>query len=107
MKNYVPRAAGTSKYTLVDAYLNRLAKGCKRVAESLKVNSTQRRPSNSSTTKRLKDRVMAELNGEVLKLEIIIEVTFYSPSYINSMQSVVDVIYWLKKLLPHLSGYCS
>ena len=75
-QNYIPRAVGTSKYTLVDAYLNRLAKGRKRVAESLKVNSTQRRPSNSSTTKRLKDRVMAELNGEVLKLEIIIEVTF-------------------------------
>ena len=84
-----------------------MAKRRKRVAESLKINSTQRRPSNSSTTKRLKDRVMAELNGEVLKLEIIIEVTFYSPSYIKRLQSVVDVIYWLKKLLPHLTGYCS
>ncbi|PWA71826.1 phospholipase-like protein [Artemisia annua] len=72
-QNYVPRAAVTSNYTLVDACLNRLAKGRKRVAESLKVNSTQCRPSNSLTTKRLKDRVMAELNGELLKLEIIIQ----------------------------------
>ena len=76
LQDYVPRAAVASKYTLFDAYLNRLARARKRVADSLKVNSTQRRPTNSSTMRRLKDRVMAELNGELLKLEIIIEVAF-------------------------------
>ncbi|PWA57127.1 phospholipase-like, Aminotransferase-like mobile domain protein [Artemisia annua] len=72
-QKYVPRATVTFNYTLVDAYLNRLAKELKRVAESLKVNSTQCRPSNGLTTKRLKDRVMAEMNGKLLKLEIIIQ----------------------------------
>ncbi|PWA65872.1 phospholipase-like protein [Artemisia annua] len=36
-QNYIPRATVTSNYTLVDAYLYRLAKGRKRIAESLKV----------------------------------------------------------------------
>ena len=77
IQNYVPRVAVVSNNSLVDAYLNRLEKKRKRVADSLKINSTQCRPSNSSTTKRIKDRAMAELNGDVLKLEIIIEVAFY------------------------------
>ncbi|PWA41695.1 phospholipase-like, Aminotransferase-like mobile domain protein [Artemisia annua] len=71
---YVSKPAVTSNLSLYDAYLKRLAKARKRAIESFKINSTQCTTLSSSTTKRLKDRVIADLNRQVLKLETIIQV---------------------------------